>query len=161
MVLVNNFITGNGDLTLSDIGGVSLSISGTSSTMEFNTIAGNLTTTGTAHGIVCTNTAAAQVVRNNIVTSEANRPQTSGGCTHEYTLFGGPGTAPTGTGNMNITDPTMFMFVSGSDYHILSGSVAAGKAQSTPLTGESLFDVDGDARMLGAATVDVGADEIP
>ncbi|MBZ0230903.1 MAG: right-handed parallel beta-helix repeat-containing protein [Deltaproteobacteria bacterium] len=161
VVLVNNFITGNGDLSLSDVGGVSLSISGTSSTIEFNTIAGNLTGTGTAHGLICTNTAAAQVVRNNIVTSEANRAQASGACTHEYTLFGGPGTAPTGTGNMNIADPAMFMFVSGSDYHLQPGSIAAGKAQSTSLVGDSLFDIDGDSRAQGAATVDVGADEIP
>lgn len=162
IVLVNNFIVGNGDMTTSTIGGAQLNLTGTGSVIEFNTIAQNAAAAATAHGIACGSPGGAFTARNNIIMSEQNRPQVSGTCLHEYTLFGGPGTAPVGgTGNMTITDVAMFMFASATDYHLLTGSVAAAKAQSTPLTGDSLFDVDGDARALGSATLDVGADEIP
>lgn len=162
IVLVNNFIVSNGDMAVSTVGGVSVNATGTGSVIEFNTIAQNAAAAATAHGMICGSPGGPLTARNNIVTSELNRPQVSGGCIHEYTLFGGPGMAPVGgTGNMTIADPAMFMFVTATDYHILSGSVAVAKAQSTPLTGESLFDVDGDPRTPGSATLDVGADEIP
>lgn len=61
---------------------------------------------------------------------------------------------------MTVADPLAFMFASPADPHIRLGSVAAGQAQSTPLSGESLFDIVGDLRAVGSATVDIGADEI-
>jgi hypothetical protein len=53
----------------------------------------------------------------------------------------------------------MYLFT--TDFHIGAGSVATNKADSANLTGDLLFDIDGDARAAGGATVDVGADEIP
>lgn len=158
-VLVNNLITANGDANMSAIGGVSLQSSATTNVFEFNTVAANVATTGTADQVICNS--ATLIARNNIISfspGQTGRPRISGNCMHTYTLFS-PDSATAGTGNMTITDPAMFAFT--ADFHIGAGSVAAGKANASGLAGETLLDIDGDARTLNGTTVDVGADEIP
>lgn len=158
--IVNNFIVGNGTITASTFGGLSVSSTGTMNVLEFNTVALNSSTVGSPDGISCNN--AGLTARNNIVIGSLGKPHVDVGtnCMHAHSLFT-PDTAPNGTQNMVIADQSAYMFVSGTDYHIRPGSAAAGRAQSTNLTGESLFDVDGDGRTADGATVDVGADEIP
>lgn len=155
-VIVNNVIAGNGDELLSSFGGVSVNGSGTTNLLEFNTIVSNSATAGTADGIICNNVSF--VARNNIVTGDGANPRYSGNCSHSHTLWTPTGAAP-GLTNMEIADQSNYQFT--ADFHIGATSVAAGKAQSTNLTGELLFDMDGDARTGGGTTVDVGADEIP
>ena len=53
----------------------------------------------------------------------------------------------------------MYQFT--ADYHIGADSVVKNRAQSTNLAGDTLVDIDGDARAAGTATVDCGADEVP
>ncbi len=157
--IINSIITKNGDPGATNFGGVSLLSTATTNSLEFNTIAENSATSGTADQVICNN--AALTARNNIISflpSTTGRPRISGNCTHTYSLFS-PDSATAGTGNMTITDPAMFMFT--ADFHIGTGSVAAGAAQSTNLAGDTLVDIDGHARMLNGTTVDVGADEIP
>jgi hypothetical protein len=158
--VANNFIVSNGNITNGLFGGLSVSSGGTTNTLEFNTVALNASQAATVDGITCTNNGL--VARNNIVIGLATKPRVNPGtnCTHRYTLFT-PDNGVTDEGNMTILDQGTYMFESATNFHIRAGSVAAAKAQSTPLTGDSLFDVDGDARALGSATLDVGADEIP
>jgi hypothetical protein len=158
--LVNNFIVSNGGLTTSTFGGVSLSSVAATNTFEFNTVALNSSQAGNPDGVSCSN--AGLVARNNIIVGSATRQHVNPGtnCTHRYTLFT-PDNGVTDEGNMTILDQSTYNFASANDFHIGAGSVAAGKAQSTNLSGETLFDVDGNARTLDGTTVDVGADEIP
>lgn len=158
--IVNNFIVSNGNITSGLFGGLSLSSAATTNTLEFNTVALNASQAATVDGITCTNNGL--VARNNIVIGLATKPRVNPGtnCTHRYTLFT-PDNGVTDEGNMTILDQGMYMFESATNFHIRAGSVAAAKAQSTLLSGESLFDVDGNSRTLNGTTVDVGADEIP
>jgi hypothetical protein len=52
-----------------------------------------------------------------------------------------------------------YNFTSGTDFHINAPSDAQNRGKSADLTGESLFDIDGQSRVVGGM-VDVGADEI-
>lgn len=158
--IVNNFVFNNGNITTGIYGGISVQTGTAGNVLEFNTIVLNATQPGAVDGISCTNSGL--VARNNIVVGLVGRPHTNSGtnCVHRYSLFT-PDGAPTGEGNMVVPDLGSYAFAGASDLHILAGSVAAGKAQSTPLAGESLFDIDGAPRTPGGATVDVGADEIP
>jgi hypothetical protein len=158
--IVNNFIVSNGNITTSLFGGLQVSSAATTNALEFNTIALNASQAATVDGVTCTNNGL--VARNNIIIGLATKPRVNPGtnCVHRYTLFT-PDNGVTDEGNMTILDQTMYNFTSATDFHIGAGSVAAGKAQSTNLAGETLFDVDGNARVLNGTTVDVGADEIP
>ncbi len=158
--IVNSFIVSNGNISTSTYGGVSIQVGTSNNVLEFNTIALNATQPGVVDGIDCTNNGL--VARNNIVVGLVGKPHVNIGsnCVHQYSLFT-PDNLAAGQGNMLVTDQAQYMFQGGTDFHIRSGSVAVGQAQSTGLTGDSLFDFDGDVRVLNGSTVDVGADEIP
>jgi len=159
-VLINNFIVNNGDAN-SLIAGLKLSSSGATSLLEFNTIVDNNAQGGIAD-VECTNNMV--TARNNIIHGDATEPRIAGNCVHRNTLYGPDGTIP-GTMNVLVADRATYRFTSASDYHLNPAanpaSVAVGAADSSNLTGEGLFDYDGQARTAGAATVDVGADEVP
>lgn len=160
-VIQNNFIVNNGNNT-SSFGGVSLLSTGTTSVFEFNTVVDNNATTGTPDGVICNN--AMLLARNNIIHGDATEPRIAGSCTHRNTLYGPDGTVA-GTMNTLVSDRTTYRFLAIGNYHLdpaaNPASVAAGAADSSNLVGESLFDFDGDPRVLNGTTVDVGADEIP
>ena len=158
--IINNFIVANGG-AMSAFGGVLLTSVLTTNAFEFNTVAANNSNSDLSpDGVTCNN--AGLVARNNIITGARTKPRVNVGttCSFTYTLVAPDGTL-NGAGNMVVPDVGQFLFTSNSDFHIQAGSVAAGKAQSSNLAGETAVDADGDPRAVNGATVDVGADEIP
>jgi hypothetical protein len=159
-VIINNFIVNNGDAN-SGVAGLNLLSSGATSVLEFNTIVDNRAQSG-VEDVDCTNNML--TARNNIVHGAAGETRIGGTCVFRNTLYGPDGTI-SGTGNVLVADKTTYRFMSPSDYHIdpaaSPASVVIGAADSAGLTGEMLFDIDGQARAAGASTVEVGADEIP
>ncbi len=159
-VLVNNFLVNNGDAA-SLVAGLSVSSAGATSVLEFNTIVDNNGDVGISD-VNCTNSMV--IARNNIINGIATKPRVNGNCTHRNTLYGPDGTIA-GTANTLVADRDMYRFIGSGNYHLdpaaNPASVAVGAADSTSLLGEALFDFDSQARVSGAATVDVGADEIP
>jgi parallel beta helix pectate lyase-like protein len=149
--MTNNFITDNGDASVSgsDFGGLSLTGAGVDR-LEFNTIAYNHAKAGTllSAGVACS--VASFAAPNNLITSNNEGVtfpvQTKGVCTfgNSYTA---PGTAENTLGFHSTSVPL--------DLHLTASSPASVVDAAGACTGK---DIDGDVRPIGGAC-DLGADE--
>ncbi len=157
VTLVNNLITGNGNVASSMFGGLSLNLTENPNVIEFNTVVLNSALAGSPDGVACFNNTV--IGRNNIIVGAIGNPLVTGTCLHTFTFFTPMG--PVGEGNMNVATVDLGMYAFTSDYHIGGSSIVVGRAQPGALTGEAAFDVDSEARPRGASpNADVGADEV-
>ncbi len=155
--ITNSFITQNGAATTS-FGGVSFAQLGAGSHLfDFNTVTGNVAATGTTTGVVCSLVTQLQTFSDNIIFGNqgaGSGTQISGNnCATTFSDIG-PDTA-SGTGNINA-DP-LFVNVSQSNFHIMTGSPAKDVADPAATLH---VDFDGDVRPQGVHS-DMGADETP
>jgi hypothetical protein len=172
--IVGNVFLSNGDSTMSNIGGLSVTTTTTGNRIEFNTFTDNKSKASLGAGIICSAPAEPGApapatdltVQNNIVWNNngATGLQVGGTCLHAFSDIGTvpvPG-GPTGIdGGMNFsTNP---MFLGAADLQVNTASPVRGKANpKADLNGIAAKDVKGAARVLRAgAGADVGAYVVP
>ena len=145
ITITNSFITNNGSTSQ---GGIVLA-AGTTGTIEHVTMSGN-TSMMSAHAITCTDPGL--VIRSSIIYGNG-APSIDATCVVGHSVVDADYTG--GANNISM-DP---LFVAPGDYHVQTGSPAAGLADSASL---ETVDVDGDPRPQPAGSMaDSGADEIP
>ena len=149
VAITNSFITNNGGGAL---GGLVLS-TGTTGIIEHVTLSGNTGMMGSS-ALRCTEPAGI-TIRSSIVYGNA-APAIDAACVVSHSVLD-PGYAGTGTGNLTA-DP-VFVSPTQRNYHLQTGSPAAGLADPASIL---LLDYDGEKRPQPAGSVaDSGADEIP
>jgi hypothetical protein len=157
--VVGNYIIQNGDPS-SPYGGLDLGASMASNRLEFNTVAGNLSSAVVVPGMRCA--AIGLVSRNNIVWENTGMPAVQHmGCAPQFSAL--QGATVTGTGNVN-TDPAFARTGEGIEvYHLMANSPLRGAADpATAIDELTSADLDGTARPTPAGgAADIGADEIP
>jgi hypothetical protein len=98
------------------------------------------------------------VIKNSIVHGN-NGARELFGCTVRYSTVEGA-TPDVASGIIN--DSPVFVSTASDNYHLVPGSVLAGKADpATMLMGPTAVDIDGEARPQTGTAADLGADEIP
>jgi hypothetical protein len=146
--ITNSFVTNNG---ASSLGGFVFA-AGTTGLVEHVTVSGSAATTG-PHAMRCTD-AGAPTIRSSIIYGNGT-PSIDPNCTVGYSVVD-----PDYTGGANnVSMDPMYVAPATHDYHIQTGSPAAGHADPASM---QPHDVDGDPRPQPAGSVaDSGADEIP
>ena len=147
--VIGNVFFANGN-TSTSIGGASLTSTRADNTLDFNTVAKNVTASGFEPGLQCN---ASLVASNNIIAdnsagSAAAPSQTDGTCTYSYTLAF-PGTVP---GAMNMSGEPVFASENAGDLHLLPSSLGVTAANpDANLMGLAAADLDGTPRHAPAS----------
>jgi hypothetical protein len=147
VAISNTYITNNG---ASSQGGLVIATS--TGTIDHVTLTGNSATLAGARAIRCTDSATLGI-HGSIVFGHA-APSIDAGCAVDHSIVDPDYTGGTG----NVTMDPLFVAPGTRDYHLQSGSPAAGLAVTSMFS----TDFDGEPRPQPAgSTPDSGADEIP
>lgn len=156
VIMNNNFVKNGAAGSLPALQITSLTSPNTSR-IEFNTIAGNIADgTSLAAAASCSSTTI--VLRNSILYFNNGLAQVVG-CTVRWSTMQG---AVPDAANGVINDAPSFVNTGMDNFHLMPGSVVAGKADpAADLTGPAAIDIDHQPRPAGGAAADLGSDEIP
>lgn len=155
--ITNNFISDNGDLNNSNVGGMSLNVT-SDSVVEFNTVVDNQSRSmgDLAGGIVCESAATPPYnAPNNVVHRNFGGPggtqEVNGSCTFQrsFTMHVAPGVDAIGFKNPEAANP---------DYHLTDRSPGTVRNVDECSTERVKVDFDGDSRPADGKC-DLGADE--
>jgi hypothetical protein len=155
-VVVGNFFFNNGNVG-SAVSGIAINTTESpANRLEFNSFNQNRAQGGVGQGVSCI--AGAFTAKDNILSNNgtlAQTAQTSGSCSHSFSILHPPPSPPLGT---NSGSDPMFVDEAKGDLHIQATSPARHYADPTAyLTGIASHDIDGDLRV---APADIGADQV-